>query len=166
MTTSASRRTVKKKTSFDLDALKIVYKKTRYSLTYIRSVRYKGKLLKRIARGCRSIYRVDKAAIKIEVDEVEQTAGEVRFYRRLARRKVKYDLRYFPKLLAYDLKRGIVVQELIEFKKCKRTTAQRAIVGHLMQKYQIHNDLNPDEDHNWGINIKNNLPIIYDLGFT
>lgn len=166
MSTSASRRTAKKKTSFDLDALKIIYKDTKSGIPYIRSVRYRGKLLKRIALGCRSIYRVDGAAIKIEVGETEQTIGEVKFYKRLDRRKVKYDLRYFPKLLAYDLNRGIVVQEYIEFKKGKRTLAQRAIIDRLIQKYQIHSDLDPEEDHNWGINSRNNLPVIYDLGFA
>lgn len=164
MTTSASRRTAKKKTSFDLSVLKIRF--VGHVLPHIHSVRYRGKLLKRIARGCRSIYRVDGAAIKIEVGETEQTTGEVKFYKRLARRKIKYDLRYFPKLLAYDLKRGIVVQEFIEFSKDKRTLTQRGIVAKLAEKYQIHSDLDPEEDHNWGINSRNNLPVIYDLGFA
>lgn len=171
MTTSASRRTVKKqkrtaKSRFDLDDLKVTIKKTKWKCSYIAAVTYKGKRLKRFDSACRVIYRYEDVVIKIELDETEQTTGEVNFYKKLIKKKVRYDLRYFPKLIAYDISRGIVVQEYIPLKKGKRTLKQRAIIDKIIHKYKIDSDVDAEEDFNWGIDSRTDLPVIYDLGFA
>lgn len=173
MTTSASRRTVKKqkrtaKSQFDINQLKVTVKKIKGfdCCSYVAAVTYKGKRLKKYTSACRSIYKYENVIIKIELDETEQTQHEINFYKKLARKKVKYDLRYFPKLIAYDLDRGIVVQEFIPLKKGSRTLKQRAIIDKIINKYKIDSDVDAEEDFNWGIDSRNDRPVIYDLGFA
>ncbi len=164
MTTRESRR-IRKKKIFHLDELVIQQRLDKFKCNYVSAVYYEGRRIKRYKTSARFIYKIDDCIVKIETD-IEprayrgQTLNEINFYSFV---KAK-DRIFFPKLIAHDLIRGIVVQELINFKS-KRTKEQRSIVDKLIKKYQIDSDIDSIYNYNWGVNKETNLPVIYDLGY-
>jgi hypothetical protein len=171
MTISARAKTKKKQkskaTTFRLNDLRIHRTTDEFGFGELKNVYYKGRKIKRHASSARDIYKIGNVIVKIESDDKFQTNGEIRFYRRLHRQKTsKQDSKYFPKLIDYDAKKGIIVQEFIPFRKGRRSQEHRAIITRLINKYQIHSDVWPEESHNWAINKNTNLPVIYDLGYS
>ena len=160
MIINASRRTAKRKSSFDLSQLDIRLKKDKWRCDYVSAVYYKGKRIKRYKESARYIYKIDNFIVKIEPEFSYQTNNEIRFYKRLK----KIDAIYFPKLIGYDADRGVIVQEFIKFGG-ERTKAIRSIISQIIEKYQIDDDISSCSNYNWNVNAATGLPIIYDMGF-
>lgn len=166
MTISANRNTVKAK-KFDLTNLTVHFREDKYTNIFVSAVYYQGRRLKRYREASRSIYQVDDFIIKIEPEfaiygKLSQTVNEIKFYNRIKRN----DHKYFPALIAFDKKRGVVVQEYIEFDRRKRSMRNRLIVEKIINRYNIDADINSNLDYNWGINKKTKLPCIFDLGYA
>lgn len=142
----------------DAKKIKIKYSNKRGEYT----VKYgKSSPLECIDCHSREVYRCGKAVFKI--GSTLQSRAEVRFYKKLK----KKDAKYFPKLLGHDLKRAIVVQEFIDLDFRNRVPKKiQKIVGKLIDKYNLGDDLDDDYMRNWAINKKTGKPVIFDMGIS
>lgn len=164
MTTNVKKSTkspVKKRNSFSLKDIRV--RQDKYGIVYIS---YKGKKLKKYKDSCRAVFKCGKYIIKVEpIFECRaQTKGEANFYKLLQ----KKDEKYFPKLIAMDLRRGIIVQEFVRmtYVGLLATGGIRRKVSALVKKYNICDVFwNKGEQVNWGIREENKQPVIYDIGF-
>lgn len=147
----------KKKNKFDITKLKV---KRRGSFT-TPTLTYAGKPLRVKTTAARHIFVHKGAVIKVEDSgERWQTQGEIEFFDQLK----KKDSKYFPKLIAADLKRGIVVQSFEHLDDpLGRPRSARKKVKELQKKYRI-GDIDPKSNYNWAMRHGTKDPIIYDIG--
>lgn len=169
--TKKRSKTSPKNLQFDLKELKILLKSKLVScrrgegeVTTIKEVTYKGEVLQLYKESCRYIYKIGEDFIlKVELECEHQTSNEIGFYKN---RLKKVDRDNFPRLIAGDKERGIVVQEFIPHRSGSRSQAHRERIEQLALKYNLDADINSQENYNWCINKKTGKPVIFDLGFA
>lgn len=162
MRISESLRTRKKKNNFNITDIKIYLKPDKWNCERISAVYYQGKRLKRHAASSRYVYKINDYIIKVETEYKHQTQNEINFYTKKGTKKNIH----FPKLIAHDITRGIIVQEFIEFYNRKLNRADRKTIKTLVEQYGLESDVDPKDNYNWGINKATNQPVIFDMGFS
>lgn len=93
-----------------------------------------------------------------------QTCQEIEMYSKIS----KSDLKYFPKLIRKNKKVPYIIVERISIDynvaTCKRF---EPFITKLAKKYGIYDvSTRGSRTHNWGVNKKTGLPVIFDMGCT
>lgn len=180
-----------------LKNVKLVYNEkliNKIKRTKLKVLHYDGRQARYVDQGSRSIFLTGKYVIKHSGEGIfgdtssyyhdgfcsQQAVNEGTFF--LRNTVDKKDLKYFPKVVAYDLIQGIVVMEKKELIQIEKTGISRTskeykelkrLVKRLCKQYNIR-DVSFDT-FEWctsiyGFNValdkKTKEPVIYDLGCT
>ncbi len=141
------------KCPIDLKDIKIIGPKSDYAGPHIL---YKGKKIKRKASSSRSAFKIGKYCIKTGFDSYSGKS-EIKLYKNLKPR----DKKHFPKIYAYNIRRGIAIMDFVKVKSGTSNSKAKKILERICKEYDIY-DVHSNYNNNWGICKKTGIVKIYD----
>lgn len=118
-----------------------------------------GELIKLAEHGgCRPKCFYGGYVIKFDDDEDINTADqEVAVWKRIS----KQHRQHFAKLVGWNVKAGYVIQELVKFKRGRKSNAAKDIVYQMIVRYDLEDVCTFGENSNWGVSL-DGVPKIFD----